>query len=58
MLYLAPKWLGETARPMAAVSFDRLADSIDGELAAAEQLGTDAKIVLANSRAGKEEGTH
>ena len=59
VLYLAPKWLGETARPMAAVSFDHLADSIDGKLVAAEQLGTDAKVVLANdSRGSHAEGAH
>lgn len=59
VLYLAPKWLGETARPMAAVSFDHLADSIDGKLVATERLGTDAKIVLANdSRGDHAEGAH
>lgn len=59
VLYLAPKWLGETARPMASVSFDRLADSIGGKLVAAEALGTDAKIVLANdSHMGHPAGTH
>ena len=59
VLYLAPKWLGETARPMAAVAFDRLADSVGGTLVAAEQLGTDAKIVLANdSRANHADAAH
>ena len=58
VLYLAPKWLGETARPMATVSFDHLADSIAGKLIATEQLGTDVKVVLANgSGADHAEGT-
>ena len=52
VLYLAPNWLGETARPMAAVSFDHLADSIGGKLVAAEPLGTDVKVVLANGSHG------
>ena len=59
VLYLAPKWLGETARPLAAVSFDRLTDAIGGKLVAAERLGTDIKIVLANnSHTGHAEGPH
>lgn len=53
VLYLAPKLLGETARPLAGLSFDRLTDAIGGEIVAIEQIGTDAKIVLAKeSRTG------
>ena len=49
VLYLAPKWLGETARPLAAVSFDRLAEAIGSKIVAIEELGADAKVVLANA---------
>ena len=58
ILYLAPKWLGETARPLAAMSFDRLTDAIDAKLASIEQIGFDTKIVLANeSQSHRPDGT-
>ena len=48
VLYFAPRWLGETARPLAAVTFDRLAATIGGKIVATESVGDDVKIVLAN----------
>ena len=46
VLYLAPKVLGETARPLAALAVDRLADALAGEVQEVRALGPDARILL------------
>lgn len=46
ILYLAPKVLGETARPLAALTVDRLADALAGDVQEVRALGPDARILL------------
>ena len=46
IVYLAPKLLGCTARPLAAVEYDRLAEAIGGRILAADPVGDDVRIIL------------
>ena len=46
IVYLAPKLLGQTARPLAALALDRLADALAGEVIEARQLGPDVRVLL------------
>lgn len=46
IVYLAPKVLGETALPLAAVALDRLAEAIDGEVRDLRAVGPDLRILL------------
>lgn len=46
VLYLAPKVLGETARPLAALALSRLGDAIDGEVRDVRMVGPDVRVVI------------
>lgn len=46
IVYLAPKLLGQTARPLAALALDHLADALAGEVLEARQLGPDVRVRL------------
>lgn len=46
IVYLAPKLLGRTARPLAEIEFDRLADSIGAHVAASDRIGDDVRVIL------------
>lgn len=46
ILYLAPKILGETARPLAALALDRLGDAIDGKVRDVRMVGPDVRVLL------------
>ena len=46
ILYLAPKLLGETARPLAALTLDRLGDAIDGQVRDVRMVGPDLRVRL------------
>ena len=46
IVYVAPKLLGRTARPLAEMEFDRLADTIGARVAACERIGDDIRVTL------------
>ena len=47
VIYLAPKFLGRTARPMAAMSIERLAEAVRGTIRETHAVGPDLRVVLA-----------
>ncbi len=47
VLYQAPKWLGSTARPLADMAIDKLADSIEMDYREISRLGPDLRIIAA-----------
>lgn len=46
IVYVAPKLLGRTARPLAEIEFDRLAETVGGRVAASDRIGDDVRVVL------------
>ena len=46
LIYLAPAVLGASARPLAQLDFDCLAESVSGRFRAADRIGTDLRIVV------------
>ena len=46
IVYVAPKLLGRTARPLAQVEFERLADAIGGRIVAVDPVGDDVRLIL------------
>ena len=46
IVYVAPKLLGATARPLTRLAVDRLADAVNAEVASTERIGRDMRIVL------------
>ena len=46
IVYLAPKLLGRTARPLAEIAFDRLAEAIGGRIAMSDRIGDDVRVIL------------
>lgn len=46
IVYVAPKLLGRTARPLAEMEFDRLADTIGARVAANDRIGDDVRVIL------------
>ena len=46
ILYLAPKVLGETARPLAALALERLADALAGDVQDVRTMGPDVRLLL------------
>ena len=46
IVYVAPKLLGRTARPLAEIEFDRLADTVGGRVAACDRIGDDVRVIL------------
>ena len=46
IVYLAPKLLGQTARPMARIDIRNLADAIGGRVASTDVLGDDIRVIL------------
>ena len=46
IVYVAPKLLGRTARPLAEMEFDRLADAIGARVAASDRIGDDIRVIL------------
>ena len=46
IVYVAPKLLGRTARPLAEMEFDRLADTVGGRVAASDRIGDDIRVIL------------
>ena len=51
IVYVAPKLLGRTARPLAEMEFDRLADTIGGRVVSSERIGDDIRVILKPDRA-------
>ena len=49
VLYLAPKFLGASARPLADVSLTRMQEAFGARIAAFSQVGDDLKITLTRS---------
>lgn len=47
VIYLAPKFLGGAARPMAAMSIERLAEAVRGTIRETRAVGPDLRVVLA-----------
>ena len=47
VIYLAPKFLGGTARPMAAMSIERLAGAVRGTIRETKAVGPDLRVILA-----------
>lgn len=47
VIYLAPKFLGGAARPMAAMSVERLAEAVRGTIRETKAVGPDLRVVLA-----------
>ena len=47
VIYLAPKLLGASARPLAGLSVDRLADAVQGTIRDIKAVGADLRVVLA-----------
>lgn len=45
VLYQAPKWLGSSARPLAHMAIDRLADSIEMDYREISRVGPDLRII-------------
>lgn len=50
VLYLAPKLLGNEARPMADVTIERLAGAVRGTIRDIQAVGADLRVVLARER--------
>ena len=48
VIYLAPKFLGGSARPMAAMSIERLAGAVRGTIRDTQAVGSDLRVVLAH----------
>lgn len=46
LIYLAPKMLGDGARPLARLEVGRLADAIGGDIRSVEQVGDDVRVLL------------
>ena len=46
IVYVAPKVLGRTARPLADIEFDRLADTVGARVAASDRIGDDVRLIL------------
>ena len=46
ILYLAPKVLGETARPLATLALERLADALAGDVLEVRTIGPDVRVLL------------
>ena len=46
LLYLAPAMLGASARPLAQLDFDRLADSLVGRIQSVDRIGADLRLVM------------
>ena len=46
LIYLAPKLLGDDARPLARLQVDRLAEAINGDIRSVEQVGDDIRVLL------------
>lgn len=46
VIYLAPKLLGASAKPMARFRAERLADALQGRLLAVDGVGSDARVLL------------
>ena len=46
ILYLAPKVLGETGRPLAALALDRLSDALAGDVQDVRTMGPDVRLLL------------
>jgi diaminohydroxyphosphoribosylaminopyrimidine deaminase/5-amino-6-(5-phosphoribosylamino)uracil reductase len=44
LIYLAPKLLGSSARPLAEMALDRLSDAVEMELADVQRVGTDLRL--------------
>lgn len=47
VIYQSPKFLGGTARPMAAMSIERLAETVRGTIRETKAVGSDLRVVLA-----------
>ena len=47
VIYLAPRFLGDSARPMARMSLDRLADAVRGTIRETKAIGADLRVILA-----------
>ena len=47
VIYLAPKFLGDKARPMAGLAIDRLVDAVRGTIRDIQAVGADLRVVLA-----------
>jgi diaminohydroxyphosphoribosylaminopyrimidine deaminase/5-amino-6-(5-phosphoribosylamino)uracil reductase len=45
VMYQAPKWLGSSARPLAHMAIDRLADSIEMDYREISRVGPDLRII-------------
>ena len=52
VIYQAPKFLGSTARPMAAMSIERLAEAVRGTIRETHAVGPDLRVVLAREPQG------
>lgn len=46
IVYVAPKLLGRTARPLADFAFEQLADAVGGRVAANDRIGDDVRVIL------------
>lgn len=47
VIYLAPKFLGDDARPMAGMSIERLAEAVRGTIRETKAVGPDLRVILA-----------
>ena len=47
VIYLAPKFLGDSARPMAGMAIERLAEAVRGTIRETKAVGPDLRLVLA-----------
>ena len=47
VIYLAPRFLGDSARPMARMSLDRLADAVRGTIRETKAIEADLRVILA-----------
>jgi len=47
VIYLAPRFLGDSARPMAQMSLERLADAVRGTIRETKAIGADLRVILA-----------
>ncbi|MGA1371752.1 MAG: bifunctional diaminohydroxyphosphoribosylaminopyrimidine deaminase/5-amino-6-(5-phosphoribosylamino)uracil reductase RibD [Pseudomonadales bacterium] len=50
LLYMAPKFLGSSARPIALLPIDRLADSVEATIRDCVQVGADLRLTLVPAR--------
>ena len=48
VLYVAPKFLGSDARPLAELRFSRMAQAVAGRIARSEMIGEDLRLVVRN----------